>query len=67
MPDCPTHKKFPEDSANRDYDVFVPLLAGDGLPPEHAENYRLYAISLAGLRRLAEARAACERLHRHSW
>ena len=22
MPDCPTHQKFPEGSANRDYDVF---------------------------------------------
>ena len=28
MPDCPTHKKFPEDSANRDYDVFEELPDG---------------------------------------
>jgi hypothetical protein len=28
MPDSPTHKKFPEDSANRDYDVFEELPDG---------------------------------------
>lgn len=28
MPDCPTLQKFPEDSANRDYDLFEELPDG---------------------------------------
>ncbi len=28
MPECPTHHKFPEDSVNRDYDIFEELPDG---------------------------------------
>ena len=28
MPDSPTHQKFPEDSLNRDYDIFEELPDG---------------------------------------